>query len=545
MNRSINLRRSLNILLTACLLLVATISMAQKKRRVFIDHSDSLVSNVGVANNADRLIGNVIVRHMGAIMHCDSAYFYSNENKVDAFGRIHITQGDTVDLKGNSLIYDGNTAMAIIQGDVELKDPSLVLTSDELEYNVEQGIAYYTTGGTIVDSLNTLTSRIGRYFSEKKMLFFRDSVCLVNKDFTLDSDTLKYDTENKIVYLSGPTTINGESGYLYSESGWYETKTQNAELYKNSRMGNEKQELRCDTLLYDKIKGQAWAFHHVEIEDFKSNLEIQGEIGEYNEKSEEGMVTEKAQLLQYSEKDTLFLHADTLRTHPAADSISDKKIFLAYNKVRFFRRDMQGKCDSLAYNSQDSIMRMYFDPIVWAMNNQMTADSITYANNLEGPDLLKLFTDAFMVSKDSVEMYNQISGKDMIGYVVNNSLDVLDVIGNGETIYYVGDKNGLMGVNKAECSNINIKLKENKIHRISFITQPKMNFFPPSDFSTQDLKLPLFRWEDSLRPKSPKDIFNFEAYDKKEEIKRNIGEKISKKEILEKVRKSLRRKEKR
>ncbi|QZT36614.1 organic solvent tolerance protein OstA [Halosquirtibacter xylanolyticus] len=537
------MRRSLYILLTAGLLFVANVSTAQK-RRVYIDHSDSLVSNVGVAKNADRLIGNVIVRHMGAIMHCDSAYFYSNENKVDAFGRIHITQGDTVDLKGNSLVYDGNTALAIIRGNVELKDPSLVLTTDELEYNLEHGMAYYNTGGTIVDSLNTLNSRVGRYYSEDKMLFFKDSVHLVNKDFIMDSDTLKYDTEHKIVYISGPTTVNGDSGYLYSELGWYETISQNAELYKNSRMGNEKQELRCDTLLYDKLRGQAWAYHHVEIEDFKSMLEIRGEIGEYNEHSEEGMVTKKAELLQYSEKDTLFLHADTLRTYPMADSIADKKIFLAYNKVRFYRKDMQGKCDSLVYSAQDSVMRMYFEPIVWAMNNQMTADSITYANQPKGADLLKLYTDAFMVSKDSLDMYNQISGKNMVGYIVNNSLDVLDVIGNGETIYYVKDKSGMMGVNKAECSNIKIKMKENKIYRISFITQPKMDFFPPADFGNQDLKLPLFRWEEAIRPKSPEDIFNYEAYDDGKEVERNIVDQISKKEILEKVRKSLRQSDK-
>ncbi|QZE14538.1 organic solvent tolerance protein OstA [Halosquirtibacter laminarini] len=511
-----------------------------QKRRVYIDHSDSLVSNVGVAHNADRLIGNVIVRHQGAIMHCDSAYFYSKENRVDAFGRIHITQGDTLNLKGNSLAYDGNTSLAIIRGDVKLKDPSLELTTDLLEYNLENGVAFYTTGGTIVDSLNTLKSKIGRYYSNDKMLFFKDSVELDNKDFLMFSDTLKYNTEIKTVYISGPTTINSDSGYLYSESGWYSTITQNAELYKNSKMGNKKQELRCDTLLYDKLKGRGIAHHHVEIEDFKSRLVIKGEYGKYHEFSKKGMVTKSALLLQYDKKDTLYLHADTLRTQSVADSIPDKKIFLAYNRVRFYRRDMQGVCDSLTYSAQDSVMRMYFDPIVWAMKNQMTADSITYANNNKGAGLLNLYGKSFMVSLDTLVLYNQISGKNMIGYIVNNKLDRLDVNGNGQTVYYVKDKEGMVGVNKAICSDIRIKLKNNKIDRISFIESPKMDFFPPGDFGRGDLKLPMFRWEEALRPKNPLDVFNFDSYKKEEEIIRNIGESDEQKNVFEKVRKSLR-----
>lgn len=542
MNHCSIMRRSVLVIIFC--LAISIPSFAQKKRRVYIDHSDSLVSNVGVAHNADRLIGNVVVRHQGAIMKCDSAYFYSKENRVDAFGRVHITQGDTINLSGNSLEYDGNTSKALIRGLVELKDPSLVLTTDELEYNLDDGVAYYNTGGTIVDSLNTLNSVVGRYYAASKMLFFKDSVKVVNKDFTLKSDTLKYDTEAKKVYISGPTHIDGTSGYLYSESGWYETITQDAELYRNSRMGNEKQELRCDTLLYNKASGEAYAYHNVQLEDFKSKLEIRGEEGFYFEKSKRGMVTKSALLLQYDKKDTLYLHADTLLTRPIADSIPDQKMFLAYNRVRFYRKDMQGKCDSLAYSAQDSVMRMYFAPIIWAMKNQMTADSITYTNKIEDPDLLNLYNDAFMVSKDSLEMYNQISGKNMTGYIYNNHLKVLDVLGNGQTIYYVKDKDSMLGVNKAECSNIRIKLKDNQIDRISFITSPKMDFFPPSDFTSQDLKLPLFKWEEEIRPKSALDVFNYDAYKEEEVIERNLGEQVSKKDILEKVRKSLRNSDK-
>ena len=49
-------------------------------------------------------------------MHCDSAYHYSNKNKIKAFGQIEIKQGDSITLTGNRLTYFGKKNKADISG---------------------------------------------------------------------------------------------------------------------------------------------------------------------------------------------------------------------------------------------------------------------------------------------------------------------------------------------------------------------------------------------------------------------------------------------
>ena len=48
----------------------------------------------------------------------------------------------------------------------------------------------------------------------------------------------------------------------------------------------------------------------------------------------------------------------------------------AYYGVRFFRTDAQGVCDSMQFNTKDSVLYMYKDPIVWNAEYQLYGDTI-------------------------------------------------------------------------------------------------------------------------------------------------------------------------
>ena len=90
-------------------------------------------------NNKDRqvLTGNVKTKHKDHFMSCDSAYYYANENKIEAFSNIHIWQGDTLSLKGDYLIYLGNHLLAEIKKNVRFKHNEMNLASEQLRYNFE------------------------------------------------------------------------------------------------------------------------------------------------------------------------------------------------------------------------------------------------------------------------------------------------------------------------------------------------------------------------------------------------------------------------
>jgi lipopolysaccharide export system protein LptA len=448
-------------------------------------------------------------------MTCDSAYSYNNQNMVDAFGNVHIIQGDTLHLYGQYVNYNGNSQMSKVRRDVKLINKTITLTTDSLDFNMNTNIGYYNQGGKIVDTANVLTSRIGRYYADQDLFFFKDSVKVTNKDFVMHADTLEYLSKKERVRIVGPTTIDGtkEKGSLFSKSGWYDTQTNISELYKDSRLERNDQILEGDTLYYNKNTGDGKAFHKVKLTDLKNHTVITGKRGVYNEFSDKAMVTDSALFMHYSEKDTLFMHADTLHSVPDTSQTKkkkDQKIFLAYYGVRFFRSDIQGKCDSLAYQMSDSTIEMYHDPVLWSQNNQMTADVVKMTTHEKSPDIVNMENNAFIISEEDSAKFNQISGKDMLGYIRNNNLYKVEVNGNGRSIYFAKDKNNYIGLNRVESSNINIYLTNGHINNITFITRPDARMLPLDDVNTSETMLQGFKWRPEEKPKNRYDVFSKE-----------------------------------
>jgi hypothetical protein len=147
---------------------------------------------------------------------------------------------------------------------------------------------------------------------------------------------------------------------------------------------------------------------------------------------------------------------------------------LCYYKVKFFRRDLQGMCDSMSYHGRDSTMFLYHDPVLWSEKNQLTADSIKLTLLNSQIDSMILYTSAFIISIDDTNKYNQVKGRDMIGFFRNNELYKIKVIGNSETIYFVReDDRSLIGITKLYSSDMLIFVENNHIKTITYINEPK------------------------------------------------------------------------
>jgi lipopolysaccharide export system protein LptA len=479
-------------------------SFAQEAGTQIQCQAQYLEVNKNIGNGAQRLIGDVVFTHGNAKMYCDSAYFYQKANSLDAFGNVFINQGDTVHLYGKTLHYDGNSKMANIQGDVKLINRETTLTTSKLDYDLAKAIGYYTTKAHIVNNENTLESRIGYYYTREKTMYFRDSVVIVNPDYKMFSDTLKYNTATRTAYFFGPTNIIGDSSHIYCEKGWYNTIKDISELRKNAWVQKNDQTIYSEYIYYDKKTGSSIAKDKVKIIDQKENIILMGNNAKYNEITKFAFLTDQAEFIQISDKDSLFLHADTLRTVP--DSLG-KRILLAYKKVKFYRIDMQGMCDSMIYAFTDSVGRMFGQPILWTNNNQLNADQIIMYTKNRQMDKLKLNGSAFMVSKQDTNAFNQIKGKNMICYFSDNLLTRVDVMGNSQTIYYPIDGNQLVGVNKSECSNMKIYIKDNNPTKIIYYTNPTSVLYPLNQAPENELKLKGFRWLDDIRPKTKKDIY--------------------------------------
>ncbi len=483
------------------------------RKKIELIRADYQDFSAAIHPDAQRLLGNVVMRHEGVLMYCDSAYLYDSNNGMDAFSNVHIKQGDTLDLYGDMLEYRAETKTAEIFNNIRMTDREMVLTTDYLIHNLKTGVSTYRDGGRIVstENDNVLTSLRGDYYSDSELFFFQDSVVLENEKYTIRTDSLRFDMNTEIAYFIGPTEIESEDSFIYCENGWSDTRKNISQFNKNAYIISDTQRMQGDSLYYDQNLGYGEGFQNVQITDTVNDYVINGHYALHYDSTGESLVTDRAVLTLVEGTDSLFLHGDTLFS--IKDS-ADNHVVHAYHYVKFFRNDLQGKCDSLTYFRADSLITMYTDPIIWSDENQISGELITLFLKTGGLDKMYVEKDAFIASlADTTQMqYNQIKGNNLTGYFIDGSLKKVDVEGNGETIYYAKEevKEGPdkdIGMNRLICSDITIHLDSNEVKKIVFIDQPSGTLYPIQQVPAGDEKLKGFRWDPQFRPLRKEDIF--------------------------------------
>ena len=481
------------------------------KSKVYLLHSD-LLRKDAQHPDAQIVTGNVEFRHDSVYMYCDSACYYDKISSFEAFGNVKMVQGDTLFLYGDRLYYDGLTQIAEMRCNVRMENRTTTLLTDSLNYDRVYNLGYFFDGGTLMDEQNVLTSEWGEYSPQTKQSVFNYNVKLVNPQFTLTSDTLRYNTASKIADIVGPSDIWSDANHIYSEKGIYNTVTGKADLYNRSVLTNQGKQLTGDSLFYDRNTGIGEAFSRMVMTDTINRNMMTGEYGFYNEKTGYAFATDSAVAIDYSQGDSLFLHADTLLMetfHLNTDSMFRE--MRAFHKVRFYRTDVQGTADSLVFSTVDSCLTMYRDPIIWNKNQQLLGEVIKVYMNDSTIDWAHIINQALAVEqKDSVH-YNQVTGKEMKGFFVGGDMRQVDVNGNVLVVFYpIDDKDSTMiGLNYSEGSFLRMLLKERRMEQGAFIGKANGTLYPMDQIPADKYKLPPFVWFDYIRPRNKEDIFEW------------------------------------
>lgn len=484
---------------------VAPDSVAPKRTKVYLEHANTLSFDKERNADAQILNGDVCFRHDSSYMYCDSAYFFEATNSLEAFSNVRMEQGDTLFVYGNYLFYDGNTRIAYLRENVRMENGQVTLFTDSLNYERMPDIGYYFEGGLIVDSLNQLSSFYGQYSPSTKLAVFNDSVRLENERFTLYSDTLHYRTDTKIATILGPSVIVSDSGTIYSSRGWYDTVNDMSMLLDRSRVVSGDRVLTGDSIAYDRKMGFGEAFGGMSIQDTARHVTLEGEYGFYDERTDYAFATDSARFLEYSQGDTLFLHADTLRMVTIDSTYREIK---AYYGVRFYRTDLQGVCDSMQFNTRDSVLYMFTEPIVWNEQYQIFGDTILIFMNDSSIDRAHVKQFAFAIQQVDSVSFNQLKGNDLMAYFEGQAVRRIDVSGNAESIFFPMEKDGSMvGMNETKSGFLTMWLKENKLDRLKIWPSPMGTMTPIPDLTPEQKFLKDFSWFDYIRPKDKTDIY--------------------------------------
>lgn len=474
------------------------------KTFVYLERADSLVFDEATTRNANLFLGNVCFRHDSAYMYCDSAYFFEAQNSLEAYGNVRIVQGDTLFVYGDYLLYDGNTKLAQIRENVKMENKNVTLLTDSLDYDRAANIAYYFEGGVIADSGNVLTSRRGTYFPATKETLFEENVKLENDKFVLTTDSLQYNTSTSIATFIALTNIVSDSSVINTTNGWYNTQSEYSVLLDRSEVWNKHRKVVGDSLIYDKQIGIAEVFGRVEMRDTTENMALFGEYAFFDEKEEYSFITDSALFIQYGKEDTLYLHADSLKSLPD----STFKIIRAYKQVRFYRTSGQGVCDSMEFFTRDSMLHMYTSPVLWSGENQLTGDTISALMNDSTIQYAHIRPFAFSVQQVDSLCFNQLSGKEMMVYFNNGELERIDLNGNVETIFYPLEEDSTMiGLNRAVSSFLTMYIKNQKLERLKMWPNIEGSLTPLLKIADENRHLKGFNWYNEIRPTGPEDVF--------------------------------------
>ena len=524
--RKTNLLKRIFFLL---LLFQSLVSLSQEPKKITIENSEITEVDEEKYPGATILLGNVRIKHEGINLTCQQALFYKKENFFKAIGKVFIKQGDTITQTSDYADYDGNAKQALSWGNVILKDPTMTLKTDTLQFDRINQKLYYQSYATIKDATNTLKSKNGNYYLENKKFTATTRVSVTNPEHILNSNHLDYYTNSGLAYLYGPSTITNtqNENKLYSERGFYNTKTDISHFTKNAKLYLKERTIEGDSLYYDKNKGFASATNNIRIIDTVQNFVSKGNYAELFELKDSLFIIKKAVAISIIDKDSMFVHGDTL----LVTGKPKKRIIRTYHNVTIFKSDLQGKCDSIHTNQDTGYTKMYRNPVIWSDQNQITGDSIFLQSNLETEklDSLKVFNNAFIVSKDSlsVDNFNQIKGRNMFGKFENNKLKTLLVKGNAESVYFNrnADTQTLETITKEISSNIEFTLENGEVVSIKYLKQSDGKTYPPSLFPEENKKLQGFVWRETEQPKTKEDIFTKDGTQDKTPVKNKANTK--------------------
>ena len=507
----------------------------QDPKRVYLVHADVLHYDQYVNPDAQILNGKVHFTHNGAKLLCDSAHFYEASNSFEAFGNVKMYQGDTLSLFSDYAYYDGNDEMAIARHNVILKHRKSTLYTDSLNYDRLYNVGYFFEGGKLVDNTSTLTSDWGEYHTDSHQALFNYDVQLKNNKFFLTSDTLFYNTDSHLAHVTGPSNITSKTSRIYTEDGYYNTETEKSELFGRSVMKDEGKTMVGDSVYYDSKTGISEAFNNVIYTDSINKNMLTGDYCYYDDEKGYAMATKKAVAIDFSQKDTLYMHADTFKIFTFninTDSVYRK--IHAYNKVRAYRVDAQAVCDSLVYNSKDSCMTMYKDPILWNQNQQLLGEEIYIFMKDSTINKVHVLGQALSVEQlnDSIH-FNQCSSKEMFAYFENGEISQGHAKDNVLIVYYPIDDSDstIIGLNYTETTEMRMFLENRKMKRI-WMPKAEGVLYPLTQVPPDKYFLPTYAWFDYVRPLNKEDIFNWRGKKEGTELKEEKKRKAPKRTIV-------------
>ncbi len=498
-------------------------------------HSDRLrFQKVDSVTNLQMLAGNVVLQQDNTTFYCDSAVINKSKNILEAFGKVHINDADSIHTYGEYLIYHIDTKTAVFKKKVKLTDGKGVLTTEELQYDTRAKTGTYSTGGKIVNGTTVITSKEATYYGDLKDVYFKKDVKMKDPKFDLSTDSLLYNTESQMATFITKTFIKDSSGAnIVTTEGNYDMKNKRASFGKRSVINDGKGvTVTGDYINTDDSTGETHITGNAVFIDTTQKVSILSNDLRANKKSGSFFATQHPLMIIQQDKDSIYISSDSMYSARIADlkdsayrelqrdtiktttivntkDTGDIRFFQCYHHVRIFSDSLQAVCDSLFYSARDSVFRLFTGPILWASGSQVTGDTLYLFTKNKKADRIYAFENSFAINKSGENMFNQISGKTLNGYFRNGEIDYMRTKGSpAQSVYYAKDEsNAIVGVNNASGDIIDMRFENKELKKVVFVRDVTGTMYPYKQTPADKKTLRNFKWQDDKRPKTKFELF--------------------------------------
>ena len=511
------------IVLLACVLGTGfgTSLLEQDKKRIRYS-ARILEGKAGATPDAEayRLLrDSVIFTHKGKRMYCDSARFFAQRQYIEAYSRIHVIDSAR-HMYAQRLTYDAETDWVRLRDSVHYQSNEMDLYCDSLDYNTTTQQGFFAGRGRLIDDTRTLTSVQGYYDARADRATFIGDVHVYAPDYHVQTDTLYYTRGLSHNGLSR-TILKGTTRLWVSDSVQIEAQGGIIDQWEGPSSGGLGQrfiffsacyytptQTVCADSLRVEASGRQEAMGNVRL--LREGVLVLGEYAYYDSTEAvcigqrldtlyvQPLLLRTAGVGAVAVADTLFLQADTLRL--ALDVTGDMEAVEAYGRARTYQGAFASRSDSVLYGMGDSTIYFLGDPILWQDETQLTADKIEARVVDRILDRLTLRDRVLVVSHDTLGYYNQVGGRFTEAWFSNGAIDSIQVVGNGESIYFTHQGDTLLlGMNRTISGAVTMYFSQDTLRRVVFIQNPEGVFYPPNFIDQENQYLSYFEWHTAVR----------------------------------------------
>ena len=455
---------------------------------------------------------------------------YNLDTKQAIFQDTCLLVKDKTKLSSLRALYNVKSDLAFFYDQVTVLDEGFKMKTDSLMYDTDIDRVYFIAPSYIQQDSKKIYCLDGFYDIEAKRAFFSDWPVYFDKDQYARSESMFYSGIDSITRLSGDAfvrdsvsiataeyiSLDEKSDDIILEQNarylkedkliegpyiQYNQRTEDVYLQGRSSIDTDDGRIEGDTIRYLKEADDGKIIGNAVWRDSSKTKSIHGDVFFYKETDSffKAVAKNKRPLYKQAiDKDTLYFSADTLINASPGDTM---KYMEAIRYVRIYKTDLQAVCDSLYYSDQDSTFHLLGNPIVWSDTIQFTGDTIKLVMKNDAISEIIASQNAFIISNEIEDYYNQIKAKQLHAYLDSNTLTKMELRGNAESLYLIKDGNDeYIGPNHTLCSEMDFYFADDDLTDIRYFTEPESNLVPMAKAGESDLRLENFKLYVDERP---------------------------------------------